>query len=175
MSISRKIRADLGLSIGSPAPTSKAVAQRIVRALTESAGEAKLDPMLLFGGPSCSGLVHRSPNRVERNRRNLRLILLRLFGFAIAVLLSFRHGRSPSIQFGSREADMARSRRRERTRANKSATPLNRCSALVWPKHFLQRCFNAPPNLGLIAFALFFHSVSFLRSLCNGLVTMRGE
>jgi hypothetical protein len=47
------------------------------------------------------------------------------FGFAIAVLLSFRHGRSPSIHIGSREADMARSRQRERTRTNKNAPSLH--------------------------------------------------
>jgi len=55
---------------------------------------------LLLGGTSCSGLVYRCPNRFERNRRNLRLVLLRLFGFAIAVLLSFRHGPSPLSSFG---------------------------------------------------------------------------
>jgi hypothetical protein len=80
---------------------------------------------LLLGGASYSGLVDRSLNRADRHRRNLRLILLRLFGFAIAVLLSFRHGRSPSIHIGSREADMARSRRRERTRTNKNAPSLH--------------------------------------------------
>jgi len=84
---------------------------------------------LLLGGAFYSGLVERSPNRADRHRRNLRLILLRLFGFAIAVLLSFRHGRSPSIHIGSREADMARSRRRERTRTNKNAPSLHPRSA----------------------------------------------
>ncbi len=104
----------------------KAVAQRSPGADGERRrSEALNRSMLLLGGTSYSSLVDRSPNRVERNRRNLRLILLRLFGFAIAVLLSFRHGRSPSFQFGSREADMARSRRRERTRANKNAPPLH--------------------------------------------------